>query len=96
MIYRSVGFAQKLLCLLDALSVDIFGDGTATVFVKAFVENVFGNVKCGAKIGDAQIVAQVVLDICGCKGNKITVIYLNGILEENVREKIAQAVYAII
>ena len=96
MIDRSVCFAQKLLSLLDSLSVDIFGDSTASVFVKALVENVFGNVKCGTKIRNAQITVQVVFDIRGCKGYKITVIYLNGIFKENVREKIAKAIYAIV
>ena len=54
---------QQLLRLLDPLTVDIFGDGASSAFAEAFVENVFGNVKCRTQMGNAQIVAEIVFDV---------------------------------
>ena len=96
MIDRRVGFSQKLLRLLDALAVDVFGHGTSTALVKALVQDVFGNVKRLTQMWDAQVAAQIILDIRGGKGNKIAVIDLDGVLKENVRKKIAQAVDAFV
>lgn len=88
MIDRGVGFAEELLCLLDALLVDIFGDSAAAVIAKAFIEDVFGDMKRFAQMGNAQIIVEVIFNVGGGEGNEIAVVNFDGILKENVRKEI--------